>query len=58
MVCLGLEPAAAGWQTQTNPLSYGCTQEAHLFYKRFSSRKFYLCFTIADYDCRVALTRK
>ena len=23
MVCLGLEPGAAGWQAQTNPLSYG-----------------------------------
>ena len=23
MVCLGLEPAAAGWKAQTNPLSYG-----------------------------------
>ena len=23
MVCSGLEPGAAGWKTQTNPLSYG-----------------------------------
>ena len=23
MVCLGLEPGAAGWKAQTNPLSYG-----------------------------------
>ena len=23
MVCLGLEPRAAGWLDQTNPLSYG-----------------------------------
>ena len=23
MVCLGLEPGAAGWNAQTNPLSYG-----------------------------------
>ena len=23
MVCLGLEPGAAGWEAQTNPLSYG-----------------------------------
>ena len=22
MVCLGLEPGAAGWKAQTNPLSY------------------------------------
>ena len=25
MVCLGLEPRAAGWKAQTNPLSYGGT---------------------------------
>ena len=25
MVCLGLEPRAAGWNAQTNPLSYGGT---------------------------------
>ena len=25
MACLGLEPRAAGWQAQTNPLSYGGT---------------------------------
>ena len=25
MVCLGLKPGAAGWQVQTNPLSYGGT---------------------------------
>ena len=25
MVCLGLEPGAAGWKVQTNPLSYGGT---------------------------------
>ena len=25
MVCLGLEPGAAGWKAQTNPLSYGST---------------------------------
>ena len=23
MVCLGLEPRAAGWKAQMNPLSYG-----------------------------------
>ena len=26
MVCLGLEPRAAGWKAQTNPLSYGDMQ--------------------------------
>ena len=25
MVCLGLEPRAAGWKAQTNPLSHGGT---------------------------------
>ena len=25
MVCLGLEPEAAGWNAQTNPLCYGGT---------------------------------
>ena len=25
MVCLGLEPGAAGWKAQTNPLSYSGT---------------------------------
>ena len=23
MACLGLEPGAAGWKVETNPLSYG-----------------------------------
>ena len=27
MVCLGLEPGAAGWKAQTNPLSYGGTPQ-------------------------------
>ena len=25
MVCLGVEPGAAGWKAQTNPLSFGGT---------------------------------
>ena len=29
MVCLGLEPGAAGWKAQTNPLSYGGTPKCH-----------------------------
>ena len=28
MVCLGLEPEAAEWKAQTNPLSYGGTPSA------------------------------
>ena len=31
MVCLGLEPGAAGWKAQMNPLSYGGTPERKLF---------------------------
>ena len=27
MVCLGLEPRVAGWNAQTNPLSYGDTPD-------------------------------
>ena len=27
MVCLGIEPGAAGWKARTNPLSYGGTPE-------------------------------
>ena len=31
MVCLGLEPRAAGWKAQTNPLSYGGTPNLQIF---------------------------
>ena len=31
MVCLGIEPGAAGWKARTNPLSYGGTP--HVFYE-------------------------
>ena len=31
MVCLGLEPGAAGWKAQTNPLSYGSTPTFLIF---------------------------
>ena len=27
MACLGVEPGAAGWKAQTNPLSYGGTPQ-------------------------------
>ena len=30
-MCLGLEPGAAGWQVQTNPLSYGGTPKTQMF---------------------------
>ena len=33
MVCLELEPRAAGWKTQTNPLSYcGTPQEREMLH--------------------------
>ena len=31
MVCLGLEPRAAGWNVHSNPLSYGGTPLGLLF---------------------------
>ena len=34
MVCLGLEPGAAGWKAQTNPLSYGVTPKKQTFFKK------------------------
>ena len=43
MVCLGLEPGAAGWKAQTNPLSYGKsslyrTFKKHIFIFLFQNR--------------------
>ena len=32
MVCLGLEPGAAKWKAQKNPLSYGCTPKYNTDY--------------------------
>ena len=40
MVCLGLEPGAAEWKAQTNPLSYGGTQFFEQFYSSFGSWSF------------------
>ena len=34
MVCLGIEPGAAGWKAQTNPLSYGGTPNRFFFILR------------------------
>ena len=43
MLRLGLEPWAAGWLVQTNPLSYGGTQVVTSFVQYFSSnRRYYL----------------
>ena len=33
MVCLGLEPGAAGWKAQTNPLSYCGTNNRNIFFR-------------------------
>ena len=35
MVCLRLEPGAAGWKAQTNPLSYGSTHYSHFSIKNW-----------------------
>ena len=32
MVCLGLEPGAAGWLVQTNSLRYGGTHDSQLLH--------------------------
>ena len=44
MVCLGLEPGAAGWKAQTNPLSYSGTPLSDQSYKGSM---------ILNYDSRV-----
>ena len=36
MVCFGLEPSAAGWKVQTNPLSYGGTPKQHFYSIQFT----------------------
>ena len=35
MACLGVEPGAAGWKAQTNPLSYGVTPKKYTVLKIF-----------------------
>ena len=35
MVCLGIEPGAAGWKARTNPLSYGGTPQRSLMLQNF-----------------------
>ena len=42
MVRLGLEPRAAGWKAQTNPLSYGGTPFPRLFQLCFDTRDAHL----------------
>ena len=39
MTCLGVEPRAAGWKAQTNPLSYGGTP---IFLSIFKLKKYSL----------------
>ena len=31
MVCLGFESGAAGWKTQTDRVSYGCTTDSNVY---------------------------
>ena len=33
MACLVVEPGAADWNAQTNPMSYGSTQNVHFNFK-------------------------
>ena len=47
MVCLGLEPGAAGWKAQTNPLSYGSTPG--------TSTYFHLWLVFSDSNIRLQL---
>ena len=39
MVCLVLEPGAAGWKAQTNPLSFAGTQQFHFFAEKKNRNK-------------------
>ena len=41
MVCLGFEPGAAGWQAQTDPLSYGGTPRIDSYFRIGSPLKSY-----------------
>ena len=50
MVCLGLEPVAAGWMAQTIPLSYGGTPYLLLM---VPCGQFFMTFTIVNYDSRL-----
>ena len=38
MVCLGLEPGAAGWKAQTDPLSYCGTPSNYITYSILETR--------------------
>ena len=44
MVCLVLEPGAAGWKAQTNPLSFAGTQQFHFFAEKKTEIKLEQCF--------------
>ena len=45
MVCLGLEPGAAGWKAQMNPLSYGQILKRYSLESR--KRNNWLCYQMA-----------
>ena len=59
MVCLGLEPGAAGWKALTNPLSYGGTPIVHYlatYYQKKNcpiARKVPKCFQIKNEPSKV-----
>ena len=50
MVCLGLEPGAAGWKAQTNPLSYGGTPINYVV--EYNSH-----YVQSDYTCNLGPTK-
>ena len=50
MVCLGIEPGAAGWKARTNPLSYGGTPGQQLFCVKFHYAKLKITLTFL---CRI-----
>ena len=52
MVCLGLEPVAAGRKAQTNPMSYGGTPLSYLFIRRFSRKARVLLYMKNEYTIK------
>ena len=62
MACLGVQPRAAGWKAQTNPLSYGSTpifsslsllKSIENICQLLTSGQSYKASTIVNYDSRV-----
>ena len=46
MACLGVEPGAAGWKGQTNPLSYG----GNIYYFTVTLKKIYLKIGVMNFE--------